>query len=133
MSNPDAYVREIGSLDTELKRLSVRVKALRCQKKEKQVLLCIYMERNSLEKYGGLTLKSVTARQSRPRKPAAAKKDDAMELFRDAGIDNPSEFWDNFKATQTYTDGEDVPPKKASRPPKSKAKKDEAYDPFLGF
>lgn len=129
MSRPNAYVREIKSLNAEIKRLNTRLRKLRAQRKEKQTLLHGYMEKNNLQKYEGITIKSIRPRSSIPRKPEIAKKNDAIDLFREVGIPNPEAFYAEFKTTQKYVSGEEPPPSE----PKRKTKKKNGYDPFLGF
>ena len=70
--------------------------------------------------------------RKKPRKPDVTKREDAIELFRDAGIPKPEEFWDEFKATQRYVEGEEISSKSESKK-RSTGKKNEEYDPFLGF
>lgn len=123
--NPDGDVREINSIKEELKRINQRAKLLRTQKKEAESRLYRYMLRNDLEKYEGITLKSIEPKQPRPRKPVKAKKKDALALFYEVGIPDPDSFWEEFQQTQKYVDGEAPPP-----PQKSPGK---SYDPFLGF
>lgn len=134
MSNPDAYVREINSLNAEIKRLNAHLKQLREQRKVVQNHLYSHMTKHHLDKYEGHTIKSVTPRQTKPRKPESAKKADAIELFRQAGISDPENFFDEFKATQKYGEDEEPPPKEEKPKRTRKGKKsDKDYDPFLGF
>ena len=97
MSNANAYVKEINSLNCEIKRLNAHLKKLRIQKREKQDLLYKYMEKNNLEKYNGITLKSVKPKQKTRRKPESAKKKDALKLFQEVGINNPENFYSQKK------------------------------------
>lgn len=132
MSNPDAYVREINSIDQELKRTNTRLKALRKQKKDKQVLLYKYMIKNNLDSYKGKTLASVRPRDHYNRKTETQKKQESIILFRDAGIENPEEFYveykEKLKGKPTEGEEKETPVEK-----KSKKKKENEYDPFLGF
>lgn len=132
MSNPDAYVREIDSLNAEIKRLNAHLKQLREQRKIVQGHLHGHMTRQDLDKYQGHTIKSVTPRQAKPRKTESRKKADAIELFRQVGITDPEEFFDEFRATQKYGEDEEHPPPPKEKQ-KSKKKSDKEYDPFLGF
>ena len=132
MSNPEAYVQEIDSLTAEIKRLNTHVKNLREQRKVAQGHLYNYMESHSLEKYRNHTIASVRPRPKKPRKPESQKKQDAIELFREAGIPDPESFFTEFKATQKYEDGEEPSERPISKP-KKKKNPNEDYDPFLGF
>lgn len=133
MSNPDAYVREISSLDNEIKRLNGKLRTLRDQKKTKQDLLYKYMIKNRIEKYNGITAKSIRPREHRPRKPESEKKSDAIDLFTQIGVENPEELYKEFKLTQKYQSTDDVPESSHESKSKTKKKKEEEYDPFLGF
>jgi len=117
----DGYVSEIESLNKEIKRLNARLKALREQRKKAQGHLYKYMEKNNMEKCGSITIKSVTPRQRKPRKPAKNKKADAINLFREIGVPDPIGFWAEFQATQSY----------ASAAKQVKTNND--YDDSLGF
>ena len=108
MSNPDSYVREIDSLTTEIKRLNERLKQLRKQKKGTEGHLYNYMTRQNIEKYGNVTRKSITPREKKSRKPDTVKRQDAIALFREVGIPNPEEFWEEFKSTQKYESEEEL-------------------------
>ncbi len=104
MSNLESYNKEIESINTEAKRLNDRLKLLRSQKHRIEVYLYDGMVRNNMEKYGKITLKSITPREKKPRKSTKAKRSDAISLFRDVGIHDPEEFWNDFQATQKYTE-----------------------------
>jgi len=129
MSNPDAYIREIDSVDKELKRMNIKIKQLRAQKKAKQELLYKYMVKNKIEKYKNKTISSVRPKECTHRKTEAQKKEESIKIFRDAGIENPEEFYLEYKE------------KLKNKPDKErtiesfiqKKKKESAYDPFLGF
>jgi len=98
--NPDVYVREIRSIEKEERRLRARAKKLREQKRKAQGYLFTYMENHGLEKYGGITRKSIRPREKIVRKKAQEKKRDALELFRMTGIPDPEKFWFDFQNTQ---------------------------------
>ena len=133
MSNPEAYVREIKSICEEIKRSNTRLSTLREQRKYKQSLLYKYMVDRGLEKFEGITINSISPKAPKPRKPEVEKRKDAVELFRQAGISNPEDFYTEFKTTQIAHprgngDDESHSPKRKS----SKKTKNE-YDPFLGY
>lgn len=98
--NPDAFVREIQSIENEERRLRTRARKLREQKRKAQAHLYEYMEKNGIERYGGVTKKSISPRQKTVRKKAKEKKKDALELFRKTGIPDPEKFWNEFQRTQ---------------------------------
>jgi len=130
MNKADSYVGEIKRLDEEIKRINMRLSALREQRKEKRTLLYKHMEKNGMTKHGGITINSIRPREQTRRKPESEKKQDAIILFQEVGIENPEEFYNDFKATQKYNNGEDPPPKEKK---KSKKKSELEYDPFLGY
>lgn len=107
MSNPDAYVREINDLTTEIKRLKEHGDNLKSQRKVKQSYLRKYMEKNNLDKYEGITLKSITPRAPSLIKPKNKKKQDAIDLFRAQGIPEPEAFWERLESTRTFKDIEE--------------------------
>ena len=126
----DSYVRECDNLTKEIKRVNEVLKKLREQRSTAQTRLYEYMKRHNLEKYKTYTLKSVTPRSKVPRKKEAEKRADAIELLKSKNIQNPEELFEELKATQKYNSGEAPPPKKKQKNPK---KKQDTYDPFLGF
>ena len=73
MSKPDSYIREMDSIDQELKRTNARLKILRNQKREKQTLLYKYIIKNKLDTYRGKSLASVRPREHYQRKTEAQK------------------------------------------------------------
>lgn len=136
MSNPDAYVREINSIDQELKRTNARLKILRKQKRDKQALLYKYMIKNNLDSYKGKTLSSVRPRDHYTRKSETQKKQESIVLFREAGIENPEEFYLEYKERlkgkpNEEEEGSGASKKNVKRTSKKKDKNE--YDPYLGF
>ena len=102
MSNPGAYVREITDLATEIKRLEDHVKTLKIQRKRKQTYLKMYMEKNDLDKYEGITLKSITPRAPSLAKTVNKKKQDDIAIFQEQGIPEPEVFWERLQSTQKF-------------------------------
>ena len=133
----DSYVREINSLDAEIKRLNAHVKRLREQKRQAQTNLHGYMVSHGLEKVGegknAITIsKCAPPKPRRKPKPKKERVAEAIELFRDAGIPNPDEFYAQFEATQKSTPGESVD-NTSPQKTKSKGKGKGGYDEMLGF
>lgn len=133
MSNPDSYIREIDSIDQELKRTNARLKILRNQKREKQTLLYKYMIKNKLDTYRGKSLASVRPREHYQRKTEAQKKQESIMLFREAGIDNPEEFYQEYKEKLKSKDPSNENLGVLGSTPKKKKKTENEYDPILGF
>ena len=127
MSNPQAYVSELKIIEGEMKRMNAHLKNLRERKKEVSAHLYSYMNERGMEQYGGFSLSKVKPKNARRRKKESEKKEAAIQLFRQAGISNPENFYGQFKESQSYTADGYVPPK---RQPK---KKKDAYDDLLGF
>lgn len=128
MSNPESYVREINSIDQELKRINAKAKKLRNQKKAKEKLLYQYMVRNKLDTYQGIKLSSIQPKTK--RKTEKQKRAESIELFRKAGIPNPEQFYEEYKKQMKAKEEENkLGVVKTVSTPKNK----NGYDPFLGF
>lgn len=133
----ESYLREISSIDIELKRLSALSKSLREQKRRAQNNLHQYMVSHGLEKVGdgknAITIKKCAPPQPRRKvKPKKERKADAIELFRDVGIPNPEEFYEQWESTQKSTQNPNDEEDGGAQRPKSKGKKDD-FDDALGF
>lgn len=96
-----SYVREINSIDEEIKRLNTRLKTLRQQKKTAQGHLYEYMNNKNIEKIENFTLKKLEPKPPKPKKKKAEKMRDAIILCSQHGIDDPEEFYKQFQKTQT--------------------------------
>lgn len=106
MKSYEGYLYELGTIDTELKRINDHAKNLRLQRTRVLGALYRYMCANNLDKVSNgrkdITLKQCTPREKKSggTKPKKQKKQDAIELFRDAGIPNPERFYEEFEGTQ---------------------------------
>lgn len=127
MSNPESYVREINSIDQELKRMNTKTKKLRNQKKAKEKLLYQYMVKNKLEVYQGIKISSIQPKIK--RKTEKEKRAESIEMFRKAGIPNPEQFYEEYKKQMRAKKEEAKMGSTAQTTPKNK----NGYDPFLGF
>ena len=106
------YVKEINSLDAEIKRTNVHLKAMRLQKRAAQTHLYNYMISHNLEVIGegknAITLKKCAPPKPRAKaKPKKEKREDALRLFQEAGIPNPDTFYNEFEKTQKNNIAED--------------------------
>lgn len=149
-----SYIKEINSIDAELKRISNRSKNLRAQKTRAMVGLHTYMRSHNLEKVGEgkntITLKKCESylpnRPKKKAKPKSRKREDAIKLFRTAGIPNPEKFYSDFEETQKIeelqsinnnkksTGGfDDIFGQETSKRKKKHNNNDSSFDPFLGF
>jgi seryl-tRNA synthetase len=100
MSNGDAYIRKLKSLDEAIKRLNGQLRDLRLQKKSTQERLHTWMKRKNMEEYNEYKIEKIAPKLV-PRKKASEKKQDAFRLFTSVGITDPETFWLEFKKTQT--------------------------------
>ena len=132
MNKAESYAAEIERLDDEIKRLNTRVKNLKEQRKERRTLLYNHMEKNGIQKCKKITINSVRPKEQTKRKPESQKKQDAILLFQEVGIENPEKFYQDFKETQKYKSDEVLPPKE-KKEKKKKRNREKEYDPFLGF
>lgn len=124
MGDPDSCIREIKSIDEELKRLSIKSKMLRNQKKEKQKILYQYMLKHKLQEYKGVKITKVKPLPK--RKTEKQKKAESIEMFRKAGIPNPEKFYLEYKNKMKNKTDEEKAQFITNR-----AKND--YNPSLGF
>lgn len=140
----ESYVREINSLDTEIKRLNAIVKRLREQKRQAQTNLHSYMVSRGLEQVGegkqAITIRKCAPPKPRPKtKPKKDRKAEAIELFRDAGIPDPNSFYEQFESIQKakleQAESEEASASSASKVTSSTTRsgKPGAYDDMLGF
>jgi hypothetical protein len=88
------------------------------------------MIKNKLESYGGKTLSSIRPRDAVHRKTEKQKKQEAIILFREAGIDNPEEFYKEFKEKLKSKPDEKI---ESFISTSSVKKEKNSYDPYLGF
>jgi len=101
MFNPDSCVREIRSVEKELKRLGKQVKDLREQKKKAESRLLEYMKRNSIASYSGLHKELLEKKfLIKTYKKANEKREEAFRLFMETGIPDPENFWEKLRSTQ---------------------------------
>lgn len=93
------YVKTINDIDNEISRIMGRLKMLKLEKKNNQTKLYRWMEKQGLEKYQGHKI-PVTKAEKGPRKKKKEKEKDAIQLFFEAGIPDPSQFYKEFIETQ---------------------------------
>jgi len=95
-----SYVREIASIDRELKRLRAHIKELTQQRAKAQEHLYAHMTRNRLEEVEGIRVEKVTPKVKVQRKSAKEKKQAALQLFMEVGINDPDTFWEDLQKIQ---------------------------------
>lgn len=100
MTTPEGYIRQISSIEDALKRHNQQVKELRQKQRLAKTRLYEWMSAKGLEEYQGYTIKKVAPRPKIIRKKAKEKKEDALRLFSEIGVNDPEEFWDALQRTQ---------------------------------
>ena len=93
----EGTVREISSLNAEIKRLNTRKRDLMDQKKRAQQILYNYMNDNNLEEYKGIKVKRIEPKPKRQRASIKHKRDTAIDMLFRAGIPDPQGFWSNYE------------------------------------
>lgn len=99
MALPSGYVREIKSIDETLKRYNKIISDLRKKRNIAKDRLVKWMQNHHMDEYEGFKLNKLS-KQRVPTKPKKEKKEDALKLFNEVGINDPEEFWKMFQATQ---------------------------------
>lgn len=99
-SSGERYVKQLADLDATLRRLNSKTSELRKKKKEVQTHLHAWMVRHHHDMYEGYSVEKISPKAKSKRKPAKAKKQDALALFQQVGIDDPERFWEEFTKTQ---------------------------------
>jgi hypothetical protein len=132
MRSEEQYLIEINNIDNELRRINEHAKSLRAQKAKTMNGLHQYMLSNNLEQvsYGKKTfsIKKCEPKTRTKSKPKKQKKADTIQMFRDVGIPNPGQFYEELESIQKVQSTDDNTPK----PSRKKGKKNEV-DPYLGF
>jgi hypothetical protein len=98
--NPDAYIREIESINDALKRLNTHAKTLREKKKVTTNHLYSWMKNHDIDEYNGIKIEKIKPKEKKFRKKEKDKKEDAIRLFTEIGIPDPEGFWSEFRETQ---------------------------------
>ncbi len=110
MSSGERYVKQLADIDSTLKRLNSKTTELRKKKKEVQLHLHTWMVRHNHDKFEGYSVAKIAPKAKPKRKPASKKKQDALVLFQQVGIDDPERFWEEFTRTQKVVDNADAEP-----------------------
>ena len=95
-----SYVKELASLDTEIKRLNKVRKSLNEQRKLCKQRLYEYMKSRNMEEFEGVKIEKITPKTTAKRKPEKQKRKDAINLFNEIGIPDPEDFFNKFIQTQ---------------------------------
>jgi len=100
MDYGEAYVKSIAELKREISRLNSEIKKMREHKKLMQLSLYDWMNRNNLDEYNGIKKIKLLPKDPLPKKKLSQKKEDAIKLFRNAGIPDPESFYVEYQRTQ---------------------------------
>ena len=102
------YADEINNIENEMKRLRKHLKQLRELKKKPTRALHQYMVVHNLQIYKGIKIEKVSPPPLKiPNKTPTQKKTDALEFFRNAGVGNPEQFYQQYLLTQKRKEVED--------------------------
>jgi hypothetical protein len=96
----EADARRLKEIEDALKRINAKTIDLRKKRKDAQNKLYDSMIKNGVDSYEGYTVKKIAPRPKAKRKPAKAKKQDALKLFAKIGVDDPNVLWEEFEKTQ---------------------------------
>ena len=133
--------------------MNERSKALKAQKAKSLEGLYYYMKTRNIDRVGSgkqtITIEKCNPNKKRAKvKPKKQRREDAIELFREVGINDPINFYEDFEKTQKNNRGVEINSNKkddtqytddyleelfGSSKKKGKKRKDEAYDDMLGF
>jgi len=98
------YLRVIDGYDKECKRLLKQLSVIRNEKHKQEALLYNYMKRHNIDEltYNGKKIKQTKfePKDKLQRKKKNEKMEDAIRLFRDAGVPDPRTFYKEFLRTQ---------------------------------
>jgi hypothetical protein len=96
-----SYVREIKSIVQEIKRLNDTAKRLKTQKLEKEGYLYQYMKDRGMTEIEGIKIGKICPKNEKiKRKKQSEKRDDALKLFRQVGVDDPESLWNRLEETR---------------------------------
>lgn len=95
---------QLRAIEQKLKIANSQVNTLRKEKKKLMTKLYQYMCDYNLEELDGYLKSKLEVRVMRrpkpPQKTDAQKRKDAINLFRQIGIQDPKQFWQEFEQTQ---------------------------------
>lgn len=94
----DNAVKAYVALNAEIKRVSAQMKSLRTQKEDIKRKLYTYMTELDLEELHGITRKSI---EPKIKITAEDRAQSAIEFLNSQGIENPGQFYEILKKTQT--------------------------------
>lgn len=92
----------LKNMNAEIKRLNTQLKIMREEKKKTEERLYNWMTKRGIDDYCGFKRDRIKPKEKTilKRKPKKQKIEDALKLFRDAGIPDPEEFYMQYQGTQ---------------------------------
>lgn len=97
------YTAELRRVERELKIHNAKVRAYRDRKRKLMNELYRYMTRNNLTQVEGYTIDKVRPRERappKPKKPEREQRHDVVELYRQVGILNPDQLYNETRSLQ---------------------------------
>jgi hypothetical protein len=95
--NAQSYATEITNINKELEQLKARTKYLRNLKRKSEKELYDYMVKNEVKNVLGVKMYEIKPKDKIKRKGEKAKKRDAIVLFKQTGIPDPTLFWTDLQ------------------------------------
>jgi hypothetical protein len=108
MNRAESYVKQIESINAELKRLNARRRILLQQKREQEQYLYKHMKSNNIEKYKGYTQDKIAPKDKVKRKPRKEQEKDGVKYFEEHGFTDPKRAYDEFTFTRKYMNKDEV-------------------------
>lgn len=97
-----SYTQQLRTLNQELKIINAKAKEIREQKKRVEKDLYYYMDRHQITEIEGFQKDKLyqPPKPKLPSKKPSEKKRDGVELFRQVGIVNAEQFYEEWLGTQ---------------------------------
>lgn len=104
----DSYVREIESIKDELKRLTLKAKLLRDQKKKAEDNLYLAMDKLGLEEFKSIKRDKIKPKIRQKRKSSKVVTSETLDMLRLAGIADYENFYNKLKNIKNIENNLDV-------------------------
>lgn len=98
-----SLINEIRSIDADLRRIALDGKRMRARKKAVEKQLSEAMKLYKITEYEGFKLAKVDPALAPKRKKESEKREAAMEILKDAGVENPDMMWKKLKTVGKST------------------------------
>lgn len=97
---PDYHIEQIRKLNDEAKRISLRLKQLREEKKKHERYVYSYMVKTNVQEYKGFKRARLEPKAKVKRTPKKLKEARAYDLCLRTGIPDPKSFMEQLRETQ---------------------------------